>query len=60
MPDSGKDALIAIESCGMPNITLHSTTMPRIHEIDTKGQPQLTASMNPQYLNASKLPKAFG
>jgi hypothetical protein len=59
MPDSCKDALIAIESRGMPNIARHSTTTLRICEISTKGQPQLSASMNPHYLNASKLPKAF-
>jgi hypothetical protein len=59
MPDSGKDALMTIESCGMPIVTCHSTTMLRIHEISTKGEPQLSASMNPQCLNASDLPKAF-
>jgi hypothetical protein len=33
--------------------------MSRIRGIGTKGQPQLSASMNPQYLNASELPKAY-
>jgi hypothetical protein len=57
MPDSGKDALIG--SCGMPYIARHPTMTLRICEIGTKGQPQLSGSMNPQYLNASKLPKAY-
>jgi hypothetical protein len=57
MPDSGKDALIG--SRGMPYVARHPTMMSRICEIGTKGQPQLSASLNPQYLNASKLPKAY-
>jgi hypothetical protein len=56
-PDSGKDALIG--SRGMPYIARHPTITSRICEIGTKGQPQLSASLNPQYLNASKLPKAY-
>jgi hypothetical protein len=57
MPESGKDALI--KSHGMPNVARHPTTKSRIREIGTKGQPQLSASMNPQYLNASALPNAY-
>jgi hypothetical protein len=57
MPDSGKDALFG--SRGMPYIACHPTMTLRFREIGTKGQPQLSASMNPQYLNASKLPKAY-
>jgi hypothetical protein len=56
-PDSGKDALIG--SRGMPYVARHPTMTSRICEIGTKGQPQLSASLNPQYLNASKLPKAY-
>jgi hypothetical protein len=57
MPDSCKDALIG--SRGMPYVTRHPTMTSRIREIGTKSQPQLSASMNLQYLNASKLPKAY-
>jgi hypothetical protein len=56
-PDSGKDALI--RSRCRPYVARHPTTTRRIRETGTKGQPQLSASMNPRYLNASMLPKAY-